>query len=244
MSPRDRLIVALDLPSWQGAEGMIDRLQGKVHLFKVGLLLFTADGPRVITKIRERGGRVFLDLKFHDIPQTVASAAATAVEWGVFMMDLHLAGGREMIRAAAEAVAEKAEAMGVERPRLLGVTVLTSLAQADLETLGVTKGVEEQVLSLARLAQEGGLDGVVASPREAAVIRRHLGPGLLLVTPGIRSRAATTDDQHRVATARDALRAGADYVVVGRPILKAADPAEAVEKLVAEMEDPVKGGQR
>lgn len=236
MTSRDRLILALDLPSWHAAEEMIKRLQGKVHLFKVGLQLFTANGPRVIEAIRERGGRVFLDLKFHDIPRTVASAAAQAVEWGVFMLDLHVAGGREMMRAAAEAVTEKAETMGVERPHLLGVTVLTSLTQADLQTFGIRRGVEKHVLSLARLAQEGGLDGVVASPREAGVIRRHLGSGLLLVTPGIRQRAAATDDQHRVATARDAIRAGADYVVVGRPILTAADPGEAVDKLVAEME--------
>lgn len=236
MTARERLILALDLPSWSDAEGMVDRLGGRVHLYKVGLQLFTAEGPRVIAGIHKQGGRVFLDLKFHDIPQTVAAAAAQAVEWGVFMLDVHASGGPEMMRAAAAAVAEKAESLKIERPRLLGVTVLTSLAETDLRTLGIGRAVEEHVLSLARLAKDAGLDGVVASPREAEVIRQDLGPGFLLVTPGIRSTAADTDNQRRVATARSALQAGADYIVVGRPILRAPDPVEAVEKLVAEME--------
>ncbi len=238
MTPRERLILALDFPSWHAAETTVDRLRGRNHVFKVGLQLFTADGPRVISQIRDRGGRVFLDLKFHDIPRTVAVAAARAVEWGIFMLDLHIAGGQEMMQAAAEAVAERAEMIGIERPRLLGVTVLTSLAQADLQALGTSRPVEEQVLSLARLAKEAGLDGVIASPREAGVIRRRLGSDLLIVTPGIRPSGTAPDDQRRIATARDALEAGADYVVVGRPILEAADPVEAVEKLVAEMEAP------
>ena len=238
MTARDRLILALDLPSGEAAEGMVKRMRGRIHLFKVGLELFTAAGPQVITRIHDWGGRVFLDLKFHDIPQTVAGAVVKAVEWGVFLVDCHVAGGREMMRAAAEAAAEKAEALGIERPRLLGVTVLTSLAQGDLQTLGIGRGVEEQVLSLAGLAKAAGLDGVVASPHEAQAIRRQFGRDLLLVTPGIRPPAAGPDDQRRIATARDAMEAGADYVVVGRPILNAADPVEAVEKLVAEMETP------
>lgn len=238
MTARDRLILALDLPSLELAEGMVTRLQGKIHLFKVGLGLFTAEGPRVIRRIHERGGRVFLDLKFHDIPQTVGAAVAQAVEWGVFMLDLHVAGGSAMMRAAAQAVVEKAEALGIERPRLLGVTVLTSLTQGDLQTLGIGRAVEEQALALARLAKESGLDGVVASPHEARAIRQRFGPDFLLVTPGIRPQAAERDDQRRIAPARDAIKAGADYVVVGRPILKAADPVEAAEKLVAEMETP------
>lgn len=238
MTARDRLILALDLPSWKAAEGMVKRLAGKIRLFKVGLHLFTAEGPQVIARIHENGGRVFLDLKLHDIPQTVAAAVAKAVEWGVFMVDLHAAGGEAMMRAALDAAAEKAETMGIERPRLLGVTVLTSLAEADLQRLGIGRNVEEQVLSLARLAKEAGLDGVVASPNEAGVIRRRLGPDFLLVTPGIRPAGAQQDDQRRIATARDALKAGADYIVVGRPILKAADPGDAVEKLVTEMETP------
>ncbi len=238
MTARDRLILALDLPSVDAAEGMVTRLQGKIHLFKVGLQLFTAEGPRVIGRIRDRGGLVFLDLKYHDIPHTVAAAVAQAVEWGVFMVDLHAAGGPAMMRAAADAAAEKAASIGVERPRLVAITVLTSLTQTDLKTLGVGGTVEGQVLALARLAREAGLDGVVASPSEAAAIRRSLGPKFLLVTPGIRPRAADADDQRRIATARDALAAGADYVVVGRPILKAADPVATAENLIAEMDTP------
>jgi orotidine-5'-phosphate decarboxylase len=236
MTGRDRLIVALDLPSLESAEEMVKRLQGTIHLFKVGLALFTAAGPRVISRIHEQGGRVFLDLKFHDIPQTVAAAVAKAVEWGVFMLDLHVAGGREMMRAAAQAVVEKAETIGIERPRLIGVTVLTSLTQSDLQALGIGRGVEEQALALARLAKDSGLDGVVASPHEARGIRQRFGPDLLVVTPGIRAKGVEPDDQRRIATAREAIRAGADYLVVGRPILTAADPAEAAERLVAEIE--------
>ncbi len=238
MTARDRLILALDLPSWKAAEGIVKQLAGRIHLFKVGLQLFTAEGPQVITRIHENGGRVFLDLKLHDIPQTVTAAASKAVEWGVFMLDLHVAGGAQMMRGALDAVAEKAEAIGIERPRILGVTVLTSLAEVDLQTIGIGRRVEEQVLALASLAQEAGLDGVVASPNEAGAIRRRIGPDFLLVTPGIRPTGARKDDQQRIATARSALEAGADYIVVGRPILKAADPVEAVEMLVAEIEAP------
>jgi orotidine-5'-phosphate decarboxylase len=238
MTARDRLILALDLPSLESAEHMVKRLQGTVHLFKVGLTLFTVAGPRVISRIHEQGGRVFLDLKFHDIPQTVAAAAANAVEWGVFMLDLHVAGGREMMQAAARAVVERAKTIGIERPRLIGVTVLTSLTQGDLRALGIGSGVEEQALTLTRLAKESGLDGVVASPHEVRAIRQRFGPDLLVVTPGIRPKAAQPDDQRRIATAREAIRAGADYVVVGRPILAAADPVQAAEQLIAEMETP------
>jgi orotidine-5'-phosphate decarboxylase len=236
MTARDRLILALDLPSLESAEEMVKRLQGTIHLFKVGLSLFTAAGPRVISRIHEHGGRVFLDLKFHDIPQTVAAAVGKVVECGVFMLDLHVAGGQEMMRAAARAVVEKAESIGIERPRLIGVTVLTSLTQGDLPALGIGWGIEEQALALARLAKESGLDGVVASPHEVRAIRRQFGPDLLVVTPGIRPKAAAPDDQRRIATAGEAIRAGADYLVVGRPILMAADPVEAVEQLVAEIE--------
>jgi orotidine-5'-phosphate decarboxylase len=238
VTARDRLILALDLPSWEAAEPLITQLQGKIHVFKVGLELFTAEGPRVIDRLRDRGGRIFLDLKLHDIPHTVAAATRRAVEWGVFMLDLHVAGGHDMLRAAAEAAAEKAEAIGTARPRLLGVTVLTSLARGDLVTLGIGRRVEEHVLALAALAKAAGLDGVVAAAHEARAIRERFGPDLLLVTPGIRPRGAPPDDQRRTATARDAIQAGADYIVVGRPILGAADPARAVEELVAQMETP------
>ncbi len=234
----DQLLVALDVDSAARAGELAEGLQGLAGGFKIGSELFTAAGPDVVRALVARGHRVFLDLKFHDIPQTVAAAVAKAVEWGVFMLDLHVAGGREMMRAAAEAVVERAEAVGIERPRLIGVTVLTSLTQGDLQALGIGWGVEEQTLALARLAKESGLDGVVTSPHEVRAIRRRFGPDLLVVTPGIRPKAAEPDDQRRIATAREAVRAGADYVVVGRPILTAADPVEAAEQLVAEMETP------
>jgi orotidine-5'-phosphate decarboxylase len=154
------------------------------------------------------------------------------------MLDLHVAGGREKMQAAARAVVERAKTIGIERPRLIGVTVLTSLTQGDLRALGIGSGVEEQALTLTRLAKESGLDGVVASPHEVRAIRQRFGPDLLVVTPGIRPKAAQPDDQRRIATAREAIRAGADYVVVGRPILAAADPVQAAEQLIAEMETP------
>lgn len=243
MTTGERLILALDLPTWREAEGIVQRLQGKVSLFKVGPELFTREGPHVIEKIRRRGGRVFLDLKLHDIPRTVAAAAAAAVEWGVFMLDLHVAGGQEMMRAAVAAVRERAGGLGVERPRLLGITVLTSLTDEDLRRLGIPHPVEIQVLQMATAAQQAGLDGVVVSPREAASIRTHLGPDFLIVTPGIRSPKPAsevngTDDQRRTLPPREAFQAGADYLVIGRPILRAKDPVRAVEALISAMEPP------
>jgi orotidine-5'-phosphate decarboxylase len=244
VTARERLILALDLPTWREAEGVIERLQGKISLFKVGLELFTREGPHVIERIRQRGGRVFLDLKLHDIPRTVAAAAAAAVEWGVFMLDLHVAGGQAMMQAAAAAVGERAGRLGVERPRLLGVTVLTSLTKEDLLSLGVQPPVEDQVLQMATAAKSAGLDGVVTSPLEAAHIRTHLGPNFLIVTPGIRSSGTSSDvdgefsrteDQRRTLPPREALQAGADYLVIGRPILRAKDPVQAVEALILAM---------
>ena len=244
MTAGERLILALDLPSWREAEGIVERLRGKISLFKVGLELFTREGPHVIERIRQRGGRVFLDLKLHDIPRTVAAAAAAAVEWGVFMLDLHVAGGQEMMEAAVASVGERAGRLRVERPRLLGVTVLTSLTDEDLKRLGVHHSVESQVLQMATAAKRVGLDGVVASPLEAARIRTHLGRDFLIVTPGIRSSGTPSDfddesnrieDQRRTLPPREALQAGADYLVIGRPILRAKDPVQAVEALILAM---------
>jgi orotidine-5'-phosphate decarboxylase len=245
VSAGERLILALDLPTWREAEGIVERLQGKISLFKVGLELFTREGPHVIDRIRQRGGRVFLDLKLHDIPRTVAAAAAAAVDWGVFMLDLHVAGGQEMMQAAVASVSERAARLGVERPRLLGITVLTSLTDEDLRMLGVHQSVEIQVLQMATAAKRAGLDGVVTSPLEAARIRTHLGPDFLIVTPGIRPAGTSsdfdgefrrTDDQRRTLPPREALQAGADYLVIGRPILRAKDPVQAVEALISAMQ--------
>ena len=240
--PRDRLIVALDVADLARAEQLMDRLQGLVTTYKVGSQLFTAAGPAAVESVRKRGGRVFLDLKFHDIPTTVAGAVREAVGLGCFMVNVHAAGGSAMLRAAAEAAAEAARALSVARPLLLAVTVLTSLDRAALQReLNVPLAVEGQVLHLAGLAKAAGLDGCVASAQEARLLRGALGREWVIVTPGIRpSRAPTeggsaTDDQARSLTPAEAIRAGADYLVVGRPITQAEDPASAAQAIIQEL---------
>lgn len=232
LEPRDRLIVALDVPGLAEAEALLERLAGVVATFKVGAQLFTAAGPAAVDLVRKRGGRVFLDLKYHDIPATVSQAVREAARLGVAMLTVHAGGGRAMLEAAAAA----ARQAGPEPPRVLAVTVLTSLDRAALQRdLQVPVAVEGHVVHLAGLAREAGCDGVVASPQEARRLRLVLGPGWLIVTPGIRPAAAGRDDQARVATPAEACRAGADYVVVGRPITAAADPAKAAAAIVAEL---------
>lgn len=232
LEPRDRLMVALDVASLGEAETLLDRLDGVARTFKVGSQLFTAAGPAAVELIRKRGARVFLDLKFHDIPATVAGAVREAGRLGVSFLTVHASGGSAMLRAAATAAGQ---APG-ERPLVLAVTVLTSLDRAALQReLEVPLAVEGHVVHLAELAREAGCDGIVASPREARALRTVLGPAALLVTPGIRLASAARDDQVRTATPRAARRAGADYVVVGRPITAAADPAAAAEAIVREL---------
>jgi orotidine-5'-phosphate decarboxylase len=230
---RERLIVALDVPGLDPARALLDRLAGVVAVYKVGFELFTAAGPAAVELVRARGGAVFLDLKLHDIPATVAGAVRAASRLGVRFLTLHASGGAAMLRAAVEAAAGARE-----RPRLLAVTVLTSLDRAALHReLQVPVSVEGHVAHLAALAAGAGCDGVVASAREAAPLRGLLGPRGLIVTPGIRP-AAGADDQVRVATPAAALRAGADYLVVGRPVTAAADPAAAARAILAEIEAP------
>ena len=229
---RDRLIVALDVPGLAAAEGLVDCLSGVVGHFKVGSALFTAAGPAAVEMIRRRGGRVFLDLKYHDIPATVAGAVEAAARLGVGLLTVHASGGAAMLRAAAEA----ARAAGRDRPRIVAVTVLTSLDRAALQReLGVPIAVEGHAVHLATLAREAGCDGVVASPREAARLRSVLGPGALIVTPGIRPAGSAAHDQARTATPAMAVRAGADYLVVGRPITGVADPAAAAASILVEI---------
>jgi orotidine-5'-phosphate decarboxylase len=229
---RDRLIVALDVAGLPEAEALLDRLAGVVSIFKVGAQLFTAAGPAAVELVRKRGGRVFLDLKYHDIPAQVAGAVGEAARLGVTMLTVHATGGRAMLRAAAGAAAEA----GRDRPRVLAVTVLTSLDRAALQRdLQVPMAVEGHVVHLAGLAREAGCDGAVASPQEARRVRATMGPDWLIVTPGIRPAAADADDQARVATPAAARKAGADYVVVGRPITGAADPARAAEAMLQEL---------
>jgi len=232
LEPRDRLIVALDVPGLAEADALLDRLAGLVSTFKVGGQLFTAAGPAAVDLVRKRGGRVFLDLKYHEIPAIAGAAVREAARLGVILLTVHASGGSAMLRAAAAAAAEA----GRDRPRILAVTVLTSLDRAALQReLQVPMAVEGQVVHLAVLARAAGCDGVVASPREARRLRTMLGPAVLIVTPGVRPAGSEAGDQARIATPGAAVRAGADYLVLGRPITAAADPAAAASAVLAEL---------
>ncbi|MDX9868477.1 MAG: orotidine-5'-phosphate decarboxylase [Kiritimatiellia bacterium] len=225
------LIVALDVPSVAEVVRTVDRLGDAVSFYKIGLELFSAGGPDVVRAVRGRGKRVFLDLKLHDIPRTVERAVRAGAALGVELMTLHAAGGRAMIRAAKEG----ARSAGAGAPRLLAVTMLTSLDQADLADFGVARDMAGQVEALGRLARESGADGIVCSPREVARLRAALGADALLVTPGVRPAGAEVGDQKRVATPAAAVRDGSTHLVVGRPILEASDPCAAARAIAAEM---------
>lgn len=229
---KGQLIAALDVAALDQARRLVDSLGDCVDIFKVGSQLFTACGPEAVRYILKKGKKVFLDLKFHDIPNTVASAMRSAVNIaeagrGIFMCSLHTLGGREMLERAVEAAAQQARDAGVTRPLLVGITVLTSEGKKD--------NIPHLVLERARLAQEAGLDGVVASVQEAAQIRRELGKSFVIVTPGIRAEGTATGDQKRVATASDAISQGSDFLVVGRPILTANDPLAAAKGILKEI---------
>lgn len=231
---KDRILAALDFPDEAAALDMAGALRGHVGGFKIGKELFTARGPKIARMLVERGDRVFLDLKFHDIPNTVAGAVRSATRLGVWMVNVHASGGRAMMTAAREA-AESAAQGGMSRPLVIAVTVLTSLDAAALRETGINSEPADQVARLARLARDAGLDGVVCSPQEIAIVRRECGDGFLIVTPGIRGAADTKGDQVRTATPRGAIDAGADYLVIGRPITAAADPAAAADRIVSEI---------
>jgi orotidine-5'-phosphate decarboxylase len=233
-SARSRLIVALDLPSADAAARMAEKLHGHAGMFKVGFELFSAEGPVLPRYLAARGEGVFLDLKFHDIPNTVLAAAREAAHLGVRMFNVHASGGLKMMEAARDGAKEAASAG--KRPMVLAVTVLTSLTSDDLRLVGLEGTPEEAVVRLAKLAQTAGLDGVVASARETRAIRRACGPDFVIVTPGIRPAFSQAQDQARVSTPADAIGAGANYLVVGRPITGAHDPAAAADIIVAEME--------
>lgn len=222
------LIIALDVPESAAIGPIVDRLPPGIAWYKVGLEMFAAEGPRALDPLRERGKSVFLDLKLHDIPRTVERAVRSAARHGAGLLTVHASGGREMLRAAAQAAREA----GPGGPRILAVTVLTSLDGSDLEAMGVGRTPSEQVLALAGLALEAGVDGWVCSVREAAGLRAAYGAGPLLVTPGIRLPTDDAGDQKRIGTPADALRAGATHLVVGRPVLDAPDPAAAARALL------------
>ena len=224
------LIVALDVSELSPAEVMVEKLGDAVRFYKVGNQLFTRVGPAAVQMLKAHGKGIFLDLKFHDIPRTVAASAEAAAALGVTMFSVHASGGSEMMQAAAKAIARARP-----RPLVLGVTVLTSQNSRDLRRLGIRRTAADQVVFLARLARDAGLDGVVASPQEIALLRSKLGKKFVIVTPGVRPVGISTGDQKRVATPRQAIAAGADYLVIGRPILAAADPARAARDILAEM---------
>jgi orotidine-5'-phosphate decarboxylase len=237
MTTSNKLIVALDVETVSRARELIDILREHVGMFKVGSQLFTSAGPDLVREIVRSGNRVFLDLKFHDIPNTVAAAGVEATRLGVTIFNVHAAGGAEMMRRTAEAVSHAAETEGHSRPAVIAVTVLTSADASTLESIGLAGDPQSQVLKLACLAAQSGMDGVVASPLEVSAIRAAVKQsGFLIVTPGVRPGRASRDDQKRVLSPAQAIRAGADYLVVGRPITTAKDPAETARRILEEME--------
>lgn len=233
---RDRIIVALDVATAAEARDISDELTGHVGAFKIGLQLFTAAGPAIVRELADDGKKVFLDLKFHDIPNTVAKASVEAAKLGVWMFNIHASGGSEMMRRTVNEVEEACAVDGIKRPMIVGVTLLTSSTVETLNEIGIRGDVESHVVRLARLAAKCGLDGVVASPHELVAIRNAITTNeFVVVTPGIRSTFATDDDQKRVTTLRQAIANGSDYVVIGRPIVQANDRVAAVEQMVAEI---------
>ena len=236
MKAADVLIVALDVNSRESALSLVSALRPRVSRYKVGLELFTACGPGLVREIIATGGQVFLDLKLHDIPNTVARAAVEAARLGASMLTIHLSGGVMMARRAVDELEAHCQIHRLPRPKILGVTVLTSMAPGDLDQVGVRRPMEEQVLALAEMARGCGLDGVIASPLEVHPLRQAFGDDLLIVTPGVRPAGSEPDDQARTMTPRQAVEAGVDHIVVGRPIVRAVDPLAAAEAIMLEMD--------
>lgn len=231
----ERLIFALDVDELAQAQRWVRELRNHVGVFKVGKQLFTRCGPEVVTMIRDEGGEVFLDLKYHDIPNTVAMAGIEACRLGVKIFNVHALGGKEMMRETARKAQESCHAAGIPAPLLLAVTILTSSTDATLREIGIERPVAEMVPRLARLAKEAGCGGVVASPLEVGLIRAACGPEFKIVTPGVRPAFASSDDQKRIMTPAEAISAGADYLVIGRPISAAAEPLRAAQLILDEI---------
>ena len=236
MSP-NQLIVALDVENLAAANHLVTTLSDDVKWFKVGKQLFTTVGPAAVKLLLDAKKDIFLDLKFHDIPNTVAGAVASGTKIGAHMINMHASGGFEMMRAAAESAQKQASELGISKPTLLGVTVLTSVDEANFQRdFGTSRTIEDQVAYLAELSQKAGLDGVVASPLEIGLIRKVCGDDFVIVTPGVRPAWAASNDQQRVMTPAEAVDAGADYIVVGRPITAADKPHEAARRILQEID--------
>jgi orotidine-5'-phosphate decarboxylase len=234
---QDRLVIALDLDNDREALSLVDELRDAVGMFKVGHQLFTAYGPDIVRRIVEKGARVFLDLKYHDIPNTVASASAEAVKLGVSIFNVHALGGLDMMKAAAVSAGESADRLGMQRPLVLAVTILTSMDDHSLrKDLKINRSLRREVAHLAVLAQRAGMSGVVASPQEIKMLRKAVRGSFVVLTPGVRPAWAAKDDQKRIMTPGEAIACGADYIVIGRPVLKASDRRAAVEMIIREMD--------
>ncbi|MFN0279857.1 MAG: orotidine-5'-phosphate decarboxylase [Pyrinomonadaceae bacterium] len=234
---KERIIAALDVATAEEAREIVAELRDAVGAFKIGSQLFTSAGPALVREFTEARVKIFLDLKFHDIPNTVANAAVEAARLGVWMLNVHTLGGSEMMKRTVEDVQSACEKENIARPLIIGVTILTSSTAATLYEVGINVEVEAEVARLARLTADCGLDGVVASPHEVQAVRKAVNkPEFLIVTPGIRSRSATKDDQKRVKTFAQAIESGSDFVVIGRPIIEAKDRSEAVKEIIGEIE--------
>jgi orotidine-5'-phosphate decarboxylase len=240
LQPKDRIVVALDVATAAQALTLVNQLRGLVGMFKIGKQLFTAAGPEIVRQVVGLGEKVFLDLKFHDIPNTVAAAGVEAARLGVSIFNVHSLGGSAMMRATVDALNAAAEREKFTKPLILAVTILTSHDQASLTEIGLERSVQEQVVRLAELAAAAGINGVVASPQEIAPLRQAIdNPNFVILTPGVRPSGAALNDQKRVLTPGDAVQAGADYLVLGRPITGADDPAAAAQKIREEIEQAV-----
>ncbi len=243
MEPKERIILALDVADYEEAIDIVKRFKEHINIFKVGSELFTSVGPKIIEEINTMGKKVFLDLKYNDIPNTVSKTAGVAAELGVFMFNVHTLGGLEMMKQAAQAIVTVSLKKNIKKPRLLGVTILTSIDQAALRNeLGIGQRMRTQVKHLAGLALKAGLDGIVASPQDIEIIRSHCGRDFLIVTPGIRpswtplrNESQRPDDQKRTMTPKEALRKGADYLIIGRAVMSQPNPISALERIIKEL---------
>ena len=238
MKPKERIILALDVDSEARALELVEKLADSVGAFKVGMQLYNQVGPGIVRQIQDLGGRVFVDLKFRDIPNTVAGAARVMTGLNCFMFNVHSSGGRDMMTAAMKAVQEESARLGCAPPLVLAVTVLTSISEQQLhDEMYISRSMEQTVMGWAQMAKECGLNGVVCSPQEIEPIRRACGSDFVIVTPGIRPLWSEKNDQKRITTPREALRLGADYMVIGRPITAAPDPREAALRIIEELEE-------